>query len=281
MVLGGCDRPAARADRARGARSEVLAARPYRLRAADEHRPAPLLVALHGYGSSGEALARYFRLDELDGFIVVAPDGTRDVHGNRFWNATEACCNLFGATVDDVAYLTAVLDDVQATHNVDSRRIYVAGHSNGGFMANRLACELAPRIAAIVDVAGAGWYDPARCRPDGAVAVLHVHGDGDAIIRPAGGRVFDIAHMPPYPSVEATVGAWTAKNRCPAPPRTAAARFDFDADVPGEETRVDRWERCARGDVERWTVEGGSHTPAFTPSFARELGRFLRAHPKR
>src|SRR2546426_27604 len=75
-------------------------------------------------------------------FIYAYPDGLTDVLGQRFWNATDACCDIYNKPTDDVYFATAVLADVQSSWSVDPKRIYVFGHSNGGFMAHRLACDL-------------------------------------------------------------------------------------------------------------------------------------------
>jgi pimeloyl-ACP methyl ester carboxylesterase len=81
--------------------------------------------------------------------------GQQDRRGHRFWSATDACCNLDGLAVDDVAYLRAVIRDVSARHAVDPRRVFIVGHSNGGFMAHRMACEASDLVAAVVSLAGA------------------------------------------------------------------------------------------------------------------------------
>ena len=63
----------------------------------DESRPAPLLIVLHGYGSTGRDHERYFHLgDALErrGMISAYPDGTKDTAGNWFWNGTDACCDI-------------------------------------------------------------------------------------------------------------------------------------------------------------------------------------------
>src|SRR5205814_3467937 len=109
----------------------------------DATKPTPLLILLHGYTASGAQQEMYFKLGPVanaQGFLYAIPDGTVDGAGNRFWNATDACCNYFGSAVDDVAYLGAIMDDVGTRYNVDPKPIFVVGHSNGGFMAHRLAC---------------------------------------------------------------------------------------------------------------------------------------------
>ena len=64
-----------------------------------------------------------------------------------------------GMTVD------AILADVKAKYNVDPKRVFVIGHSNGGFMSHRLACDRASDVAAIVSLAGATWLEWDRLRP--------------------------------------------------------------------------------------------------------------------
>src|SRR4051812_44230953 len=74
--------------------------------------PAPLVILLHGYGATGLIQSLYFGMEAVAperGFIYAYPDGTRNVEGMQFWNATDACCDLYQSGVDDVAYLTGVL----------------------------------------------------------------------------------------------------------------------------------------------------------------------------
>src|SRR5688572_27262361 len=121
--------------------------RPYGLKVPagyEGQAPVPLVVLLHGYTSNGAQQAAYFGLPAVadkEGFLLATPDGTRDRLGNRFWNATDACCDFFRSGVDDVAYIDAVIDDIAAKYPVDPARVFVAGHSNGAFMAHRYACD--------------------------------------------------------------------------------------------------------------------------------------------
>lgn len=242
---------------------DAVSARPYGLLVPDGHdddSPAPLVVLLHGYTASGEVQLAYFGLAEAAserGMLVVYPDGTIDGIGNQFWNATDACCDLSGTGVDDVGYLTALLDDVSDRCRVDPDRVYMVGHSNGGFMSHRMACDRADRVAAIASLAGATWADPAECQPSEPVSILQVHGDADATIRYEGG---DIARNP-YPSAADTVASWAALNECGELEATDD-RLDLDSQVPDAETRVDRYTDCPEGGaVELWTIEGGGHVP--------------------
>lgn len=73
---------------------------------------------------------------------------------------------------------------------VDPDRIYVFGHSNGGFMAYWLACELSDEVTAIAVLAGSDYPTDADCQPSRPVSVLHLHGDDDELVFYEGGSTF-------------------------------------------------------------------------------------------
>ena len=104
----------------------------------------PLVMVLHGYTANSSMQDSYFggsRTMDTLGFMLLLPNGTKNSAGDRFWNATPECCDFENSGVDDVSYLKNLLVSVKASHNVDPDRVYVMGHSNGGFMGYRLACE--------------------------------------------------------------------------------------------------------------------------------------------
>ncbi len=258
--------------------------RPYRLvepAGRDPRDPAPLIVVLHGYGQ-GPEFSAYFGLDPVAAeaeALVAYPLGTPDALGRRFWNATEVCCDFFGSGIDDAAYLKAVIDDVSARRSVDSKRVYVVGYSNGAFMAQRLACELSGRIAAIVSVSGVNVLDAARCAPAEAVAVLQVHGDADPVVHYLGGRFG--SGFEPYPSVMASIEGWRDRNGCEAEPNVQESALDIASALVGAETAVTQYTGCDDGGAaELWTVHGGNHHIDYSEAFGRAVWEFLAAHPK-
>lgn len=258
------------------------AARPYGLKVPegyDGQRPVPLVVLLHGYTSNGSAQNAYFRLSaqaDRGGFLLAYPNGTRDLMGNRFWNATDACCDFYASGVDDVAYLDAVIDEVSSRYRVDPGRVFLVGHSNGAFMAHRYACDRAGRVAAIVTLAGMQWQDATRCGASSPVSVLHVHGRNDETIRYEGGSTPKGA----YPGAVDTAGTWAGRNGCSGSLTSTGRRLDLDTYVSGDETTVDRYEGCSGVDVELWTIEGGGHIPAFNGHWAEAIWEFMAGHPK-
>jgi polyhydroxybutyrate depolymerase len=280
---GGADAAPGGADAAPG--GGLLADRPYGLFVPEGHDaavPSPLILLLHGYGATGEIQLAYFGLEDAaqeQDMLVAYPDGTIDGLNNHFWNATDACCDLYGTGVDDVAYLTALLDDVAARYSVDPARVFVVGHSNGAFMSHRLACDRADRIAAIVSLAGATWADPAQCDPAEPVAILEVHGDADQTIVYEGGEIE--GHV--YPSAAETMATWAGLNGCGGELEATDTRMDLESSLDDDETRVDRVADCpgAASDVELWTIGGGGHIPAFVqPTWRDSIVDFLLAHPK-
>ena len=130
-------------------------------------------------GLPAELFARAVGVDALakkHGFVVAHAGGVRNHEGQWYWNATPACCDFDGAKPDDVGYLMGIIDELVKKGVVDPKRVYLAGFSNGGFLAYRLACEHADKIAAIVSVGGGA---PETCKPSSPVSVLDVHGTAD------------------------------------------------------------------------------------------------------
>jgi polyhydroxybutyrate depolymerase len=212
----------------RGAAVVVLAAamattaqageRGYELRHADAKRPAPLVVILHCYGCPPSYLPQHLGVDAAAkryGFVVAVPAGLSDSRGQPFWNATPACCDFDGKKPDDAGYVMRVIDELVQRGTADPKRVYLVGFSNGGFLAYRLACEQAAKIAAIVSIGGAA---PETCNPSAPVSVLEVHGQRDEIVPPDGGKLGGgFPQRAAFPSARATVAS------PPAPSAGAAA----------------------------------------------------------
>jgi polyhydroxybutyrate depolymerase len=248
--------------------------------------PMPLVILLHGFGASGAIQEAYFQLQglaESRGFLYVHPDGTLNQIGRTFWNATDGCCGV-ASDVDDVGYVLSIIDQVSADYSVDPKRVYVMGHSNGGFMSYRLACEASDRIAAIASLAGATYLDQAACAPSEPVSVLQVHGTADETISYEGDQLPFMVSA--FPSARQTVSTWAQYNSCGATATPAETGLDIDQVLPGPETATETFDGCPSGiDVSLWTIEGGSHIPniatATTPyPLSEGIIDFLLAHPK-
>lgn len=229
----------------------------------DAAKSWPVVLVLHGFGASGFIQDAYLGISAQGterGFITLTPDGTLNPQGQRFWNATAACCDFWGSGVDDVSYLLGLLDQTAEFFNVDPTRVYLVGHSNGGFMSYRLACEAPERFAGLVSIAGSSFLKAEACQPAETVAVLQVHGTLDGTILYNGDDG--------YPGAETVVQRWAERNGCNSEVQTADS-LDLDSAVEGAETTVLNWHGCNEGGaVSHWRLEGGGHIPGFLPAFA-------------
>jgi polyhydroxybutyrate depolymerase len=248
--------------------------------------PTPLLILLHGYGASGAEETAYLEIDNLveeAGIIFAAPDGTPDSSGSRFWNATDACCNFGKVPVDDVGYIASLITDISAEWNVDPKRVYLMGHSNGGFMSYRMACEKADLLAGIVVLAGETYADTATCHPSRAVNLLHIQGTADNEILYGGGQItVDGMTWPPYPGALQSVQTWAGYDHCSTTLASAGPNLDLDSVLVGAETTQQHESSCPSGvDVALWTIVGGSHLPNVTTDFHTDVWRWMAAHPQK
>lgn len=223
----------------------AIAGRGYRIFAPKNLARGPALVVLHAFDTSPQTQAGYFDAQAYvdRGWFVLLPEGLTGKDGKRFWNATDACCDEFGMKPDDVGYLDAVLDDAAKRYPIDTGRVFLAGVSNGGFMAQRYACDRAERVRGFASVSGALWGDLLKCRPSRPVAALLVHGDRDEIVEYDGGG-----------SLMGTDAGF--------PPAPVAAKF---------------WEDNARGavPVQLWTVVGAGHSIPRREGVARRVAEFF------
>jgi polyhydroxybutyrate depolymerase len=249
----------------------------------EEGTPMPLVVLLHGYTISGQIQEAYMAIEPLAeelGFLYVVPDGTEEdsAAANRFWNATDACCNFYGSTVDDSGYLRHIVDSTSAAYSVDPKRVHFMGHSNGGFMSYRMACEHADAIASIVSLAGATFADPADCAPSEPVAILQIHGTADATISYEGGTFGGS-----YPGAVETAEIWAAYDGCGETPTAGEDRdLDDGEGKEGDESTTLQWsDGCDPGGLaELWTIPEGAHAPSLSDTFSRQAIEWLLDHPK-
>ncbi|OGW60075.1 MAG: hypothetical protein A2V83_11230 [Nitrospirae bacterium RBG_16_64_22] len=226
---------------------------------------APLVIVLHGGGGTAERMVRLTngglsRLAEREGFIVAYPNGI-DKHWNDGRGADETGWRAQGENVDDVGFVSALIEELVKTQNADPRRVYVTGVSNGGQMAHRLACEISGKIAAIAPVIAQmpAYFSP-RCKPARPVSVLMMPGTKDPLVPWEGGTIrLGRRTFGRVLSAAETVAFWTRRNACPAPPETS---WEPDRD-PSDGTRVrkEAYRGCGNGaEVVLYAIEGGGHT---------------------
>ena len=163
-------------------------------------QPTPLVLVLHGAGSSGEAFARSHPdlLAEANrrGWLLALPDGSACLRNrNACWASRDDPPSIALASGDDVGFLRALVADLQDRLAADAARVYVTGFSNGANMAHRLAAEAPDLVAAAAPVAGFVGrtmgrtdYDYSMApTPRGPVPMLIVKGLQDDVVIYHGG----------------------------------------------------------------------------------------------
>jgi polyhydroxybutyrate depolymerase len=208
----------------------------------------PLLIGLHGGFGTGQQFENNSEFDaaaETGRFIAVYPDGTGVA---RTWNGGACCGYAARENIDDVGFISALIDEVASQFTIDTTRVYAVGHSNGGIMSLRLACELSDRIAAVGAVAGS--LETSGCSPSRPVSVLVIHGDADQNHPIAGGEGPDSVAGVPFNSVADTMETMRAAMGCSGDTNESAA---------GDITTTD-WLGCPSGtQVRLQVIAGGSH----------------------
>ena len=241
----------------------------------DPQRSYLLILGLHGYDSNAWEYDQYLRLSpavNTDDIALLLPQGLKDSEGSRFWNGVPWRGAPQRSGVDDVAWLKALI--VEAGEIVQIERVVAVGHSNGGFMAYRLACEGVPNLSAIISLAGSSFADPQRCAEAALVSVLQIHGDEDELVLYEGEAGED-----GYPGAAALARRWAERAGCDRDAPAELPSLDLDSDIDGSETAVRRWSEGCDSDavVELWSIRGGGHAPDFSDAFAPRILAWLDA----
>ena len=224
----------------------------------DGDDPLPLVLDIHGLAEGADVHAEMSQLGPLgveEGFIAVFPHGTGEPVR---WEVGPD-----PAASPDLAYVTALLDEVEAERCVDRARVYATGLSNGAMMSSTLACAMADRIAAIAPVAGVQMPD--GCDPARPVPVLTFHGTADPILLFNGGVGAIPGMGEPAETTETTLPP--ADLEGPGYPDTVrqwaelAGCEDTFEDEEVSDTVIRRVYDCpADAPVEFVIVEGGGHS---------------------
>ena len=233
----------------------------------DKSLQLPLVIALHGRGGNGESMILVTRkgfdkLADKDGFFVVYPDGI-ELNWNDGRMDEEANDRAHRENIDDVGFISALIDYMIKDYNIDSKRVYVTGISNGAIMSYRLACELSHKITAIAPVDGNIPYLLLhKCSPSRPVSVLAINNVNDPLVPFEGGEIYGHFHrvkLGKVLSVHESIEFWVTRNMCSTVP---VVTEEPDRD-PKDGTRVTRKEYINNNDgieVILYTVEGGGHT---------------------
>jgi len=230
----------------------------------DGYGAVPAVFLLGGYDYFSEDLDDWISLSarvDSAGFVLVLPDGLVDSDGSPYWNATDTCCDYDETGVDDVGWLTGLIDELESRFHISG--VGLVGHSAGGFMAYRMACEVPDRLGGLVSIAGSGFLDEEDCAvTDVPLSVLQVHGEDDDIMPFSGD---DEA-----PGIYEMLDRWALRDGCALESWNEA--LSSVAYATEGESEDDFFTDCPDGlDVRLWYLYGADHYPDFEPVFTDTL----------
>jgi len=221
-----------------------------------ETEQLPLVIALHGGGGKGESMDRLTGFDAISdkySFIVVYPDGI-----NKQWNDGRNDSHV-NKSINDVKFISLLIDTLKRRFNIDTNRVYVTGISNGGLMTFRLACELSGKITAAATVAASMPEDAAYdCSPVRHIPIMIIFGDKDPLVPYDGGEInlFGLVMRGRVIPARQSLSKWLKFDECDTTPSvsvldkvkddTKAVKSVYKGDYPDE--------------VVFWLIEGGGHT---------------------
>lgn len=212
--------------------------------------PAPVVMNLHGWGDYAQSYMNYGDMrpqSDAAGFLLAYPQASIGPAGVPEWDSA----GPYAWGGDEVAFMAALLDDLEATFSVDTNRCYICGFSSSCSAIWDTACQLNNRIAAASTVAGVLWnWTQQGCAPVHATPVVTIHGTND-IDMPYAGSPYSL-------SLIATSQYWSQQNSGDPTPFTVNLPDLF----PGDGSTVDRltWgngDDCT--DVVHYRVNNGGH----------------------
>lgn len=213
----------------------------------------PLVLDFQGGGGSPSrvrAQTGFSSVAGAAGAIVVYPAGSGPIGNDRLltWNAGTCCGYAQRENIDEVTFARALLDTLEATYRVDTRRVFATGLSNGGMMTYLVGCRLSDRFAAIAVVSGE-LTEP--CHPARPMSVLIIHGTADENLPYNGGIGQNALDKHDVRPVSYAVDSWRNADRCNGVPVVAKT---------GNVTHS-VWSGCADNTaVELFTIDGGAHS---------------------
>jgi polyhydroxybutyrate depolymerase len=192
-----------------------------------------------------ERMTGFDDVSDANGLVVVYPDGI-----GRSWNAGAENGKAERDHIDDVGFVSYLIDELASELPIDRLRVYATGISLGGIFTQRLGCELSHKIAAIAPVAGNLASAVARnCHPTRPISVLMINGTDDSLVPWEGGQTGGGGQIV---SVPVTMQLWAERNKCPTVPKVTPLVKDVISEM---------YAPCEGGtEVALYRVEGGGHT---------------------
>ena len=247
----------------------------------NEKKSSPLLIVLHGGGGSAKSAirltqGRFNKIADEEDLIVAYPEAVR-----RYWNEGRQGALSFAHRneVDDAGFLRTMIEGLIEEYGVDANQIFMAGVSNGGFMAYRAACAMPDLVSGIATVNASIPQDVVPfCDTVAGVSLLMINGTEDPVVPYEGGTIMAFGiERGTVTSTDETIAFWLEKNQCPG---HAEKNLLADSD-PRDDTSIATYTYPGcdqKVKILLYRVEGGGHTWPGGRQYQREerVGRTSR-----
>ncbi|ULQ54661.1 extracellular catalytic domain type 1 short-chain-length polyhydroxyalkanoate depolymerase [Flavihumibacter fluvii] len=223
-----------------------------------------LVIALHGGGGSADQFESTSLLTtkaDAAKFIIVYAEGVQSdgLLKARTWNAGSCCDYAAEKNINDVKFIAELINTLTAKYKINPKKVYATGHSNGGMMSYRLACELSDKIAAIA-VSGCTLMVTQPCNPTRPVPILHMHSYLDENVPYQGGVGVGPSKAYNHP-VDSGLNVWSTINSCGNNARVVEDNAGY---------KLTQWTNCSNAVTIQWymTKDGGHAWPGGLPGSA-------------
>jgi len=221
----------------------------------------PLVIVLHGGSGNATSIQGFTQMNSVsdgNGFIVAYPQGFGPTQNGGYSWADGRKTSATKMGIDDVGFISKLIDKVKAEYRIISNKIYVCGFSNGGFMSQKLACELENKFAGVGTLgATIGSEVLSQCSVSQSIPMIIMLGDADPFVPYNGGTV---ANNPsPIVGIETLVDFWKNHNRC----QTTKPEIDLpDLDTTDNSTvTLFEFSDCdCSANIKLYRINNGGHT---------------------
>ncbi len=221
----------------------------------------PLVVVLHGGSGNATSVQGFTRMNlvaDANDFHVLYPEGGATTPIGGFAWADGRGTTADDAGIDDVDFVNVLIDSIVASHSVDTQRIYLTGFSNGGFLAQKIACEQNDKFAAI-SALGATQNIPLNnaCAPGRAIPMIMMHGTADSSVPNEGGNMANVPDD--VIGAMALMAFWQQNNNCSSS-LDSTALPDVVTDDNSTAVQFDYTDCDCGADVRHFRLNDAGHT---------------------
>lgn len=240
----------------------------------NKNSPTPAVIVLHGGSGNYQSVQGFTQMNFVSNqndFLAVYPQGIGNAPPGYSW-ADGRNTTADQAGIDDVGFMSKLIDTLYYDYNIDTSRVYICGFSNGGFMTQRLACEIPEKFAAVGALGCSIDTNLIQsCNPSKAVPTAYFSGTSDPEVPFTGGSMNNPS-VTPVVSVDTAVQFWVDNNNC----QTTEPVVNIPNTVQSDSSTVEfyKYTNCdCNADVYFYKILNGGHTwPGVPVSQFPQLG---------